>query len=349
MVRVLAILLTISGLWSVVQAQPATALRVIAHDSFNYSEAVLQRFTEETGIEVEVLRLGDAGLLVNQSLLNRANPLGDVLYGIDNTFLGRALAADLFLPYESPMLEHVDEAFIVDPDHRVTPIDYGDVCLNYDVSYFERRNLPIPQDLASLTDPAYRSLLTVQDPSTSSPGLAFLLATVAVFGDEGDYTYLDYWRDLVANDVYISSDWSDAYYNQFSGSLGSIGSRPLVVSYASSPPAEVFFADPRPETAPTGAIVAANTCFRQIEFAGILNGTTREAEARQFIDFLLSPPFQEDMPLNMFVFPVNREAELPDIFIEFAVIPEEPIIMSPETIDAGRETWLQAWIEAVLR
>ncbi|MCA9909654.1 MAG: thiamine ABC transporter substrate-binding protein, partial [Anaerolineae bacterium] len=220
-------------------AQPQPTLTVIAHDSFNYTQSVLDAFTEETGIAVEVLRLGDAGLLVNQSILNRENPLGDVIFGVDNTFLGRALNADLFVPYESPLLEHVDERFVVDPEHRVTPIDYGDVCLNYDVAYFDEHDVPLPESLADLADPTYDSLLTVENPATSSPGLAFLLTTVAVFGEDGDYTYLDYWRDLVANDVYVSDDWTDAYYNQFSGSQGSLGIRPLVVSYASSPPAEV--------------------------------------------------------------------------------------------------------------
>jgi thiamine transport system substrate-binding protein len=330
-------------------AQSAQLLQVIAHDSFLYTEEVMASFTTETGIEVEVLRLGDAGLLVNQSILNRDNPLGDVMYGVDNTFLGRALEADLFIPYQSPLLSEVDPAFQLDSDFRVTPIDYGDVCLNYDITYFAQRRLAVPQSLADLADPAYRGLLAVQNPATSSPGLAFLAATVAIFGEEGDYTYLDFWADLVANDVYISDDWTDAYYNQFSGSAGSLGTRPLVVSYASSPPAEVFFAETPPETAPTAAIVADDTCFRQIEFAGILRETDRETEARRFIDFLLNRAFQEDMPLNMFVFPVNQQAELPEVFMQFAVVPDVPVTMTPELLDEGRERWIEAWTNTVLR
>ena len=324
-------------------------LTVIAHDSFNYSEAVMQAFEEETGITVEVLRLGDAGTLVNQSILSRENPLGDVMYGIDNTFLTRALNADLFIPYESPALENVPEEFIVDSEHRVTPIDYGDVCLNYDVAYFEENDLPVPQSLQELTDPAYEGLLAVENPATSSPGLAFLLTTISVFGEEGDYTYLDYWADLVANDVYISEDWSDAYYAQFSGSVESQGTRPLVVSYASSPPVEVYFLPEPPDTAPTGAIVAEDTCFRQIEFAGILQGTDNEVAAQQFVDFLLSREFQEDMPLNMFVFPVNPDAELPEVFVEYASIPEQAVTVDIDEIDENRERWIQEWTETVLR
>ena len=324
-------------------------LTVIAHDSFNYSEEVMLAFEEETGITVEVLRLGDAGTMVNQSILSRENPLGDVMYGIDNTFLTRALDADLFIPYESPALENVSEEFLVDPEYRVTPVDYGDVCLNYDVSYFEENNLPVPQSLQELTDPAYEGLLAVENPSTSSPGLAFLLTTIAVFGEEGDYTYLDFWADLVANDVYISEDWTDAYYGQFSGSVDSLGTRPLVVSYASSPPVEVYFLPEPPDAAPTGAIVADDTCFRQIEFVGILQRTDNEAAAQQFVDFMLSREFQEDMPLNMFVFPVNPDAELPEVFVEYAAVPEQAVTVDIDELDENRERWIQAWTEIVLR
>lgn len=328
-----------------VSAQNNT-LTVVAHDSFAYTEEILAQFQEETGITVEVLRLGDAGTMLNQLILSKSNPLGDVVFGVDNTFLSRALNEDLFIAYESPALQSVDEAFIVDPDHNVTPVDYGDVCLNYDIAYFEENGLALPESLADLTKPEYSGLLVVENPATSSPGLAFLMATVAAFGAEGDYTYLDYWTDLVANDVAITEGWTDAYYGEFTR-YG--GSRPLVVSYASSPPAEVLFADPPTDVAPTGSIVADGTCFRQIEFAGILQGTDNLEAAQQFMDFLLSVDFQEDMPTQMFVFPVNGNAELPEVFIDYAQIPENPVVLDPADIDAGREEWIEAWTETVLR
>lgn len=332
-----------------VHAQSDNVLTVIAHDTFNYSEDVMAAFEAETGITVQVLRLGDAGTLVNQSILSGDNPLGDVLFGIDNTFLGRALENDLFIPYQSPALENVPEAFQVDAEYRVTPIDYGDVCLNYDTAYFAENDLPLPSSLLDLTDPQYRGLLAVENAATSSPGLAFLMATVAVFGTEGDYTYLDYWADLVENDVFIAADWTDAYYGQFSGSAGSEGTYPLVVSYASSPPVEVYFMDTPPEAAPTGVIVADDTCFRQIEFAGILNGADNIEAAQQFIDFLLSREFQEDMPLQMFVYPVHTNATLPDVFTQYAEPVENPVTLDLDAISAERDTWIQAWIEAALR
>ncbi len=322
-------------------------LTVVSHDSFTYSEDVMAQFEAQTGITVQVLRSGDAGTMVNQSILSKENPLGDVMYGVDNTFLTRALDNDLFIPYESPLLADIPDEFKLDTENRVTPIDYGDVCLNYDLSYFADNDLALPTSLEDLTKPEYEGLLVVENPAVSSPGLAFLLATIDHFGEDGAYIYLDYWADLVKNDVYVSDDWSDAYYAQFSGA--SDGTRPLVVSYASSPLAEVYFADPPVDSAPTGSIVADDTCFRQIEFAGILKGTQNEEAAQQFIDFLLSTDFQEDMPLQMFVFPVSPEAQLPDVFTEYAAIPEHPVETDIATIDANREQWIQAWTETVLR
>jgi len=321
-------------------------LTLVTHDSFAVSEDILAKFEAESGIKVEILRSGDAGTMVNQSILSKENPLGDVMFGVDNTFLSRALGADLFVPYESPLLDNVDDAYKVDAGNQVTPIDYGDVCLNYDASYFEEKGLALPERLIDLADPQYKSLLVVQNPATSSPGLAFLLATVAEFGTIDDYTYLNFWDDLVKNDVYISDDWSDAYYTQFSGSQGT---RPLVVSYASSPPVEVYFMETPPQTAPTGSIVTDGMCFRQIEFAGILAGTEHQNAAQQFIDFLLSREFQEDMPLQMFVFPVDADAQLPEVFTQYAAVTANPVVMDIAEIDANRETWINEWTQTVLR
>ncbi len=351
MKRLLFMLLIVLSVAPVAWAQEATpdnVLTVVSHDSFAYTDSVMAKFEQDTGITVQVLRSGDAGTMVNQSILSKDNPLGDVMYGVDNTFLTRALDADLFVPYDSPALANVPDEFKLDPEHRVTPIDYGDVCLNYDARYFTDHDLALPQSLKDLTKPEYKSLLAVENPATSSPGLAFLITSVAAFGDTGDYTYQDFWKDMVANDVYVSDNWSDAYYGQFSGSAGSTGTRPLVVSYASSPPAEVYFATPMPDSSPVGSIIADDTCFRQIEFAGVLrNGKNPEA-AQKFIDFLLSTDFQEDMPLQMFVFPVNPEAKLPDVFTQYAAIPEHPVETSIADIEANRDQWIQTWTDTVL-
>lgn len=326
----------------------ATPLTVVTHDSFSVSEAVLREFEIANNIDVEILRSGDAGQMVNQAVLSSGNPLGDVMFGVDNTFLSRALNAEIFIPYESPTLESVDERFILDDEYRVTPIDYGDVCLNYDIGYFEENDLETPQSLEDLTDPAYEGLLVAENPATSSPGLAFLLATINEFGtpsDDNEYSYLDYWSDLVANGVLITDGWSEAYYTHFTAGSED-GTYPLVVSYASSPP---FTYDEESGTATTASIVADGTCFRQIEFAGILDGTEREEEAQAFIDFMLSVPFQEDVPSQMYVFPVNENAELTELFAEYAQLPDEPATVAYDSIEENREDWINAWTETVLR
>jgi thiamine transport system substrate-binding protein len=320
-----------------------TTVTLLTHDSFNASEEVLAAFEDETGMTLEILRSGDAGSMVNQAILSAGNPQADVLFGIDNTFLSRALEADLFDAYEPPAAADLDQTLVLDDQYRVSPVDTGDVCLNYDREAFDDLEVAPPTTLEDLTDPAYAGMLVVENPATSSPGLAFLLATVATFGTDG---WQPFWEDLRTNDVAVSAGWEDAYYGQFSGGAGE-GDRPLVVSYASSPPAEVYFADPQPDQAPTGVIAAS--CFRQIEFAGILAGTDNRAGAEALIDFLLSVEFQEDIPLNMFVFPARTDAQLPDVFLEHAEPVEDPIEMDPAEIDANREAWIDEWTQIVIR
>ncbi len=331
------------------QAQAADTVVLLTHDSFAISEAVLASFESQTGLTVEVLRAGDAGQMVNQAILSKNNPLGDALYGVDNTFLSRALAAEIFAPYQSPALETVAAAFLRDDDYRVTPVDFGDVCLNYDIAYFVEHELAPPQSLEALADETYKGLLVVENPATSSPGLAFLLATIARFGDASEGGFLDYWAALRTNDVLVADGWTDAYYGEFTiGSRGA-GSRPLVVSYASSPPAEVIYGEDPAAGAVSAALIDAGMCFRQVEYVGVLAGAANEAGAQQLIDFMLSAEFQADMPLNMFVFPVVEEVELPEAFLAHAQIPEQPAWLAPADIEANREAWIQAWAEVMLR
>jgi thiamine transport system substrate-binding protein len=262
------------------------------------------------------------------------------VYGIDNTFLSRAESEGIFDPYTSPELTTVPESLRA--GNLVTPIDYGDVCLNFDKAAFEN-DAAVPTTLRDLADPAYENMLVVEDPATSSPGLAFLLATIAKFGETGDYTWQDYWHDLVANGVKVDAGWTEAYYSDFSAA--SDGTRPLVVSYASSPPAEVYYSEVPLDEPPTGVIT--DGCFRQVEYAGILAGTTHTEAAGKLIDFMLSSKFQEDMPLNMFVFPARSDAVLPSVFSEFAIVPDHPETMDPALIEQHREEWIQQWTEIV--
>jgi len=313
-------------------------VRLVTHDSFAATEELLERFRAKTGIRIEIVPSGDAGELVNKAVLTKGRPLGHVLFGVDNTFLSRALAEEVFDAYESPALVYVDDDYQLDRQHRVTPVDHGEVCINFDLRRYPGEPRP-PASLAELTEPVYRDQLVVQNPATSSPGLAFLLATIERFGEPG---WERYWSELRANGVEITAGWEEAYNGSFSAGGGG-GSRPLVVSYASSPPAAVVFSEDPKAPATTAAL--EDGCFRQIEFAGVLKGTEHPQEAREVIDFLLSEEFQADMPLNMFVFPVREGVELPPVFEQHAARPADVIEMAPERIEANRERWVKRWTE----
>jgi thiamine transport system substrate-binding protein len=317
-------------------------LTVMTHDSFDASEEVIAQFEAETGATLKFLKSGDAGTALNQAILGKDAPLADVFYGVDNTFFSRAIQADIFEPYASSILADIPDELELDPQHRLNPVDFGDVCLNYDKAWFQEKGLTPPAILDDLTKPEMKGLLVVENPATSSPGLAFLMATVGHFGEGG---YLDFWAKLRNNDVLVTAGWEDAYWGQFSAA--SDGDRPIVVSYATSPAAEVYFSEGKYTEPPTGNVLGDEACFRQIEFVGILKGTANRDLAEKWVDFMLSPTFQEDIPLHMWVFPANPQAELPEVF-QFAEVPPKPARISPETIDQNREKWIEAWTETVL-
>jgi thiamine transport system substrate-binding protein len=321
---------------------------LVTHDSFSISKDSLAQFTKATGYQVKILRGGDAGVTVNRAILTAKNPQGDVLFGLDNTLLSRALDAGIFTAYEPDDLDEVPEALRLDRQNRVTPIDYADVCVNYDKRYFSTRHLSPPQSLADLGKPEYRGLLVVENPAASSPGLAFLLGTVAEFGPAG---YLAYWQQLRRNGVLVTDGWEEAYNGRFSGSSATRssgqGGRPLVVSYGTSPAAEVVFGGKAGDQPPTG--VVTGTCSRQVEFAGLLKGARHPDAGRKLLDFLLSERFQKEVPLGMFVFPARSEVELPPVFAKNAVTVTSPKGLSPRTIAEHRDSWVKAWTATVLR
>ena len=320
-------------------------LRVMTHDSFDMSEELLRAFEQEHNVTVQILKSGDTGEALGKAILAKGQPLADVFYGVDNTFLSRALEETIFDPYQAPALAQIPDVFELDPAHGALPVDFGDVCVNYDKRYFAENGVPLPASLEDLTQPAYQDLLVVENPATSSPGLAFLLATVGHFGQEG---YLDYWQAMRDNGVLVVNDWETAYYSEFSGASGA-GPRPLVVSYGSSPPFELIFAETPPAEPSTAAMVENTSCFRQIEFVGILAGTPNRDLAERWVDFMLSPEFQSDLPLKMFVFPVHPEAEVDPTFERFMAVPDETAQVSPTDIAAHREEWIEAWTNVVLR
>ncbi|MBJ7490867.1 MAG: thiamine ABC transporter substrate-binding protein [Ilumatobacteraceae bacterium] len=295
---------------------------LLAYDAFTPQEGIFDAFTAATGAKVKVVTSGDTGTLISKAILTAGNPEGDVLWGLDNTLLSRAQKAELLTSYE--------------------PVDYGDICVNYDKQWFASRNIAPPTSLEDLALPTYKNLLTVEDPVASSPGLGFLLGTIAHFGADN---WQGYWKSLKANGVHIAPDWTTAYTIDFSGSSGK-GKYPLVVSYGSSPPAEVLYAEKPIDTPPTAVI--ESTCFRQTEYVGALRGTRNPNNATLLISYLLDVPFQESMPLSLFVFPINKKATLPDLFTQFAVTPKNPLSLNPADIEKNRDSWLSTWRDIVL-
>jgi len=324
------------------------SVTLVSHDSWAVSKSVLADFEKKSGYKVNVLKDGDAGQAVNKAILTKDNPQGDVFFGVDNTLLSRALDNGLFQSYEAKGSDLILPEYRVDQaKHRVTPIDSGDICVNYDKAYFSKHKLTPPASFDDLVKPEYKNLLVTENAATSSPGLGFLLGSAAKYGDAG---WQGYWEKLKANGVKVVDGWEQAYNEEFSGSAGgkkAKADRPLVVSYASSPPAEVIYGDPKPKTAPTG--VSYGTCFRQVEYAGLLSNAKNSKGGKALLDFLVTKEFQDDMPLNMFVYPVREGAQVPPEFVKYGPQAKDPETMAPAKIADNRDQWVKSWTSLVLK
>ncbi len=318
-------------------------ITVLTHNSFNISKEVIANFTEQTGIEIRFLEGGDAGETVNRAILTKKRPLADLLYGVDNSLIAKAIKEDIFEPYESELLGNILPSYTSDFKGFATPIDVGFVNFNLDKKWFQENSLVFPTDISQLTEETYRGLTVVENPVSSSPGLAFMLATIAKFDED----WLNYWADLRDNDLLITEGWTEAYYTAFTRYDGD---RPIVLSYASSPAAEVVFAEKKLEDAPTANLFCESCVYRQIEAVGILKNTKQPEAAKAFIDYMLSINFQEDIPLNMFVYPINQKAKLPEVFAYSQVPQEDEIAHLPaDTIEENLADWLEDWTKVVLQ
>lgn len=322
-------------------AGPVT-ITLLAHDSFAVTKSLITAFKSRTGITVKVVTGGDAGEVVNKAILTAGNPEGDVLFGVDNTLLTRALQAHIFAAYVSPQDASLRPELKSDTGGGfVTPIDYADVCVDADLGWFASHHVAVPTTLAQLTDPTYRNLLVVENPATSSPGLAFLLASVARYGDPGWKTY---WAGLKSNGVKVDNDWNGAYYGDFSGA--SKGSRPLVVSYSTDPAADIIGAA-SPKPAKPNVSVMNDSCFRQVEYAGVLAGSRHVAAAQEVVDWLASPAVQRDVTPSMYVLPARAGVPIPPVFQKWTAVPPSPLSLPAADITANRSKWIEAWTEAL--
>ncbi len=334
----------ISSLGSLGVDASTRTLTVMTHDSFDLSKKLIADFEKANGVSVKFIKGGDAGAMVNKLILSKAAPIADVTYGIDNTLLGRALAADILEPYRSPLASSIPAQYALDVQYRLTSVDYGFVALNYDRAYFKDHTLELPKTLNDLTKPEYKSLLVVQNPATSSTGLAFLLATVKTFGEVG---YLKFWKALRDNDALVTAGWDAAYNTEFTKNGGS---RPIVVSYASSPAAEVFYAKEKSAESPTANLLLPGSSFLQIEGIGILKGTKNRDLARKFVDFMLSTAVQSDFPTKMWVYPVNPKATLDPVY-KLVQKPSgaQTATLSSTTISKSASAYIDAWTKVVVQ
>jgi thiamine transport system substrate-binding protein len=322
--------------------QPPRTVVLATHDSWAMPEEVLAEFTRETGFRVKVQASGDAGTLTNKLVLTQGAPTADVAFGVDNTFASRAVEEGVFAPYtpaDQPASVDRYEMPAADAAAALTPVDYGDVCVNVDDVWFAEHDLAPPRTLDDLVRPAYRGLFVTPGATTSSPGMAFLLATIARYGDGWER----YWLELMENDTRITAGWTDAYTVDFTAGGGG-GDRPIVLSYASSPP----FTIPEGGAEPTTSALM-ETCYRQVEYAGVLDGAANPEGARALVDFLLSETVQEALPTSMYVFPVVAAADLPPVWARWAETAEDPWQVAPSRITEQRDEWLTAWAEITTR
>ncbi|MFM6980426.1 MAG: thiamine ABC transporter substrate binding subunit [Micrococcales bacterium] len=305
-----AVAFTATGLTGCSQPENNT-VTIATHDSFVISDELKASFEKKTGLKLTVVQLGDAGSLTNKLVLTKDDPVADAYFGIDNTFLSRAQDAGVLKSSEE--------------------VDFGDVCLNYDKYWFRDHSIAAPTDLADLVKTEYKGLTVLENPATSSPGLAFLATTVAEFGDPG---YEQYWQELKANDVKLAASWDDAYFVDFSGSSGK-GSYPIVLSYSTSPAYEVRD-DGQPQTA-----AVLNKCFRQFEYAGVLTNAKHPNNAQKLVDFLKSEEFQNSIAESMYVYPsVLYPKGVPADWTNFGVAADSTI---GENLNIGkdRDNWIK--------
>ncbi|GAA5112805.1 thiamine ABC transporter substrate-binding protein [Alloalcanivorax gelatiniphagus] len=315
---------------------PGGTVVLATHESFHLPKKLVRAFEEETGYTVEVRAAGDAGTLATKLSLTADNPIADAAFGVDNTFASRPLGEGAFAEVDTTAAPPEDYVLAEGGD-RLVPIDSASVCVNVDTAWFEAEGLEPPRTLDDLTDPAYADLMVTPGASTSSPGMAFFLATVAAFGDDWD----DYWTDLLGNGAKVVDGWEDAYYGDFTAG-SKTGTRPIVVSYDSSPAFTVE--DGRSTTA-----ALLDTCFRQVEYAGVLAGADNPEGGAALVDWMLSEEVQSALPESMYVFPVMPDATVPADWAEFAPQPTDPWEVAPDEIAANREQWLTEWTDVISR
>jgi thiamine transport system substrate-binding protein len=331
-------------------AAPSKEVTLLTYSAFGLNKTIFDQFTNLTGYHVTVLAQGDAGEVVNRAIASKDHPVADALFGVDNALIYRAKAGGIFQPHESPRSAYVAERYkgaFRDASGALlaTPFDYGYVELNHDTAWFRDHNVSLPVDLAQIADKTYAPLTVVENPQTSSPGFAFLLATVARFGENGTYTYKQFWHDFAVNGGKIATSWDLAYGDDFTQGYDATGNhdRPIVLSYSTSPaynPMNGY-----------GNATSANLDLRQgswfqVEAIGVLANAKNPKGAEALIDYMMSQDVQEQGAFQQVEYPVLAGAAAPEAYATYAPEPLDPAHLDAAQIEAHREQWIAGWREA---
>ena len=229
----------------------------------------------------------------------------------------------------------------------MTPIDYGDVCVNVDLAAFAEAALPVPADASRTSlDPPGRTCSWSRTRPRPRPGLAFVLATIAHFGEDGDDTWLDYWTELRANGVQVASSWDEAYYG---ASPGLRRGRPAARRLVRLEPGGGgrLRPTPRPTRPPPPRSTRAAT-DRSSSRACSRAPPARSWRARSSTS-CWRPRSRPNIPLDMFVYPARCRTGAARRVPRHALRPRHPLTLDPAAIDAGRDRWIEEWTQIVLR
>ena len=312
---------------------------LVVHNSFVDAKAFEKAASEATGYTVKVITAGDGGELTNKLVLTKGAPIADAFFGVDNTFASRLISNDVTQPITPTSLPARAARLAAEIAPGATalplvPIDMGATCVNIDTAWFAAQGLAEPETFEDLADAKYKDLAVLIDPTASSTGASFMIATIAKFGENG---FADYWKSLVANGARLAQGWSDAYYEEFTGG-GNAGTRPIVLSYSTSP---AFTVNEAGSESTTRALLG--TCSTQVEYAGVLKGAKHAKGAEAVVNYLLSSEFQSSIPDEMYMYPVDEALLLPGSWATFAPLPAEGTThdLAPAKIEAGLPGWLR--------
>ena len=297
------------------KSDPARANEVIVYtyDSFSgewgSGPEIARLFEEKYGIKVTYADCGDSGQILSKAVLEKADPYADVLIGLDNNLSAQAAESGVLLEYKPQNADTLISKDLSDELNNggkwlLTPYDYSHFAMIYD----SLSDIPAPTSLEDLTNEVYSKKIILMDARTSTVGLGFEAWVKAIYQDKAD----DYMKRLEPSILTVAPGWSVGY------GMFTDGEAPLCISYTTSPAYHVEY----DEGDRFKALVFEQGHVRQIEGAGIVKGTKNLKGAKLFMDFLISDEAQNIIPLTQWMFPANKNIELPESYKAAAPVPK---------------------------